>query len=119
MPKVELELPELPEEYEYTGEYREPIQGESFMDSFGKVHTIRLYEALPPKLIIRKKRWRARDGDIYWTVSSCVGKKVNSYIEAGLCHDNHYWKMGNYFKTSEEALDARDKIVELLLSIHK
>lgn len=30
--KVEVELPELPEGYEYTGEYRKPEMGEEYLD---------------------------------------------------------------------------------------
>ena len=30
MPKVEIELPEAPEGYEYTGEYRSVKKGETF-----------------------------------------------------------------------------------------
>ncbi len=58
--KVEMELPELPEGYEYTGEYRRPITSDYFLNigSDGIVHRAE-YGYLAEYPIVRKcEVWR-------------------------------------------------------------
>lgn len=37
MPKVEMNMPELPDGWEYTGEYRKPMAGDYILDYAGDV----------------------------------------------------------------------------------
>ena len=53
--KVEMDMPELPEGYEYTGDYRTPQVGELFEDK-GRVETSKIYNRYCNYPIVRKKR---------------------------------------------------------------
>lgn len=64
MVKVEMELPELPEGYEYTGEYRPARADEWHMD--GNDELSQSYETtMGSYLIVRKSKWRkAKPSDL-------------------------------------------------------
>ncbi len=64
MVKVEMELPELPEGYEYTGEYRPARADEWHMD--GNDELSQSYDTtMGSYLIVRKSKWRkAKPSDL-------------------------------------------------------
>ncbi len=64
MVKVEMELPELPEGYEYTGEYRPARADEWYMD--GNDELSQSYDTtMGSYLIVRKSKWRkAKPSDL-------------------------------------------------------
>lgn len=53
------------------------------------------------------KRWRGKREDIYYSISGCGD--IIKYIECGCDHSEQSYKLGNYFKTKEEATFARNK----------
>jgi len=54
--KIEMELPEPPEGYEYTGEFRQPRKGEYFTDRKGKAGKANCDYKNKCMVILRKKR---------------------------------------------------------------
>lgn len=55
-------------------------------------------------------RWRGEKTDCYYAVS---GKgKVTKLLEENEYSDETYYKIGNYFQTEEEAIIARNKILD-------
>jgi len=108
--KVEMDMPYI-EGYEYTGEYREPINCETFLDD-GYVSVKNLYDdydaAYP---ILRKKRWRAEVGGKYCAVQITNGKvKVRWFLEQGSAVDNLHYERDMYFKAEQEAQELADKL---------
>lgn len=57
------------------------------------------------------KRWRADRGDNYYYVDG--DGSVTAYGECGDETDNNLYKIGNYFKTEEEAKQKRDYNISL------
>ena len=47
-------------------------------------------------------RWRAKEGEEYWTLDACVAIPYKNEEKYCLMDNSHY-KLGNYFKTKEEA----------------
>ena len=64
------------------------------------------------KLELKKFRWRAPYGMLYWYVSS--NGTVGFSREAGESLDNQRYNLGNYFETEGEANKALEKIVQTL-----
>ena len=95
--KLEIEVPEPPEGYEYTGEYRSSREGELFLSD----RMVLAGRSASPWLILRKKRWRANNGLHYCYVGTngdiCTTDEYQGYI------DNSRYRTGNYFRTKEEA----------------
>lgn len=60
----------------------------------------------------KKGRWRAKEGEIYYNVTSFLD--VNSPIEGNISFDEIMYKNGNYFETEEQALEAVKRIKKLL-----
>lgn len=54
-------------------------------------------------------RWRGERRNCYYTVSG--RGKVTKLLEENEYSDETYYKIGNYFQTEEEAIIARDKIL--------
>ncbi|MDE5858539.1 MAG: hypothetical protein K2H32_09320 [Muribaculaceae bacterium] len=63
------------------------------------------------------KRWRAKKGERYWVVDS-VCEPV-SYQESNVIFDDDCYKVGNYFRTEEEAEEATKLVKETLLKFHE
>ena len=117
--KVEIELPELPDGWEYTGEYRVPKTGENVLNADGEASIMeaRLLlcggKAYP---ILKRKRWRAERGGTYCRISNTLRVEMLADLRSG--YDDVRWSAGNYFKTEAEAMDAAEKVKALLLSLH-
>lgn len=60
------------------------------------------------KLELRKKRWRAKKGKIYWIADSTGEPK--QLTEDGVDWDDVYYSAGNYFRTKEKAEEAAEEI---------
>ena len=66
---------------------------------------------------MEKTRWRAKEGDKYWMLSSALaGLKMQ---EDNDVTDQAFWKCGNYFKTKEQAERAGEAIKEVLRKFHE
>ena len=66
---------------------------------------------------VEKIRWRAKEGDVYWMLSSALaGLKMQ---EDNVVADQAFWKCGNYFKTKEQAERAGEAIKEVLRKFHE
>lgn len=62
------------------------------------------------------ERWKPEIGEQYWVVA--FTDTVQSVWRSDVA-DNSRWRMGNCFKTKEEAVVALKKITALLLSLHE
>ncbi len=62
-----------------------------------------------------KKRWKPKDGQVYWSVFS-VGM-IDWAEWDGDAPDVDRFEFYNCFKTAAEAIAARDKVEELLKSL--
>lgn len=56
-------------------------------------------------------RWRAKTGESYYVVN--MFGTVQKLVEGGLCKDEIYYNMGNYFKTPEAARYLTKQVQEL------
>lgn len=54
-----------------------------------------------------KRRWRGGENDTYYSVSNCGD--ITSDYEYGCAYDKQSYRLGNYFKTEEEAVFARER----------
>jgi hypothetical protein len=64
---VELELPDLPRGYEYTGYYRVPLPGEFwYANSQVKKYIPALPMPIQEQLLVRKLKWKPSEGEIVW-----------------------------------------------------
>lgn len=61
------------------------------------------------------KRWKPGNGEQYWLVA--FTDTMQSVWRSDIA-DNSRWRMGNCFKTKEEAVTALKKITSLLLRLH-
>ena len=98
--QVTMEMPEPPEGFEYTGEYRPAKKGEHYYWD-AKIWVVQ--EELPhtscrSRCILRKKRRRASE---YRFVGSYGG--INTAYDDNTWLDDTRYQLGNYFHTDEEA----------------
>ena len=68
---------------------------------------------------VEKIRWRAKEGDRYWTLSLASFLEILGAREDDLDCDQDSWECGNYFKTKEQAERAAEVIKETLRKIHE
>lgn len=66
---------------------------------------------------VEKLRWRASIDEKYHHISKLLD--YNSEIEGFLDFDEEMWKVGNYFRTEEQAKEAARRIKEALLKYHE
>jgi hypothetical protein len=62
------------------------------------------------------ERWKPEEGEQYWIIA--FSEVVQSEWRED-CADLSRWRMGNCFKTKEEAESAAEKVKALLLSLHE
>lgn len=53
------------------------------------------------------KRWRGKKNDIYYSITG-NGCSIDT-VESETAYDDNYYRFGNYFKTIDEAIFAREK----------
>ena len=66
-------------------------------------------------VIALAKPWKPKKGEKYWTYSE-IWEEVTSFRFEGYYYDLLLWKVGNCFKTRDE---AEDKGKEIMEQIHK
>lgn len=66
---------------------------------------------------VEKLRWRASIDEKYHHISKLLD--YNSEIEGFLDFDEEMWKVGNYFRTEEQAKEAARRIKETLFKYHE
>lgn len=112
--KIEMEMPKPPKGYEYTGEYRSAKKGEIAMGEFDHLNgpTVSSFPIIRKKT---KKKWKPETGDLYWWVAAidCC-PSVCGCAWADDETDADCMKIGNCFKTEEEAEQMLDKILKVL-----
>lgn len=112
--KVTIDLPEI-EGYEYTGEYRDPRDKESYLDGDGCFINSSKRNPLVFRHILRKKRWRAEKGFTYYrVVMNGFGHYFETDADDYSAEHNAFYGSGNYFKIEAEAQAMADKIKQLL-----
>lgn len=115
---VKMTLPAPPDGWEYTGEYREPLEGESYRGLVGGGAAISDGTIGGERLIIRKKKWYPMTGDRVWTIG--VYKATgNLYVKHTTFIDSVFEKgrvgEGRYYRTEQAAQIALDRIKLVLL----
>jgi hypothetical protein len=105
-------LPEI-EGWEYIGEFRRANCGEGFIDPHcdliewkASEPTGRCYP------ILHRKRWRAEKTCPYYYISSCL--KVILTVDTDEIKDHYRYQAGNYFRTKEEAEQAKERVINAL-----
>ena len=68
---------------------------------------------------MEKIRWRAKEGDRYWTLSLSSYLVALDMQEENVTYDQEFWGLGNYFKTKEQAERAVEAIKETLRKFHE
>ena len=66
---------------------------------------------------VEKIRWRAEKGKMYHIVKG--SGRVASLREENDCDDEDFWKVYNYFRTSEQVEEAAKRIKEVLRKFHE
>ena len=118
MPKVTLELPDLPEGWEYTGEMRPTQPGDSFTDTWqGDTLGCGIFkhgECDPdePMFIVQKTKWLAKPGCCYYYLREDF--VVSHCSEDNNQWDRARWTAGNYF---QEEIDAEKLAVAFRLCL--
>jgi len=110
------DMPEPPKGYEYTGEYRQPKIGEWFIDPNDMKATRTSSGYHLPRLILRKKRFRADYAHCYYFVGE-TGKVLKDY-DNRRATDAARHAIGNHFETEAEAQKPADKLKEFLMQFH-
>jgi hypothetical protein len=62
-----------------------------------------------------KERWKPSINEWYWTVRATGNPLVSQWHESKL--DMDYWAFGNVFLSEQAAIEARDKVRELLKTL--
>ena len=66
---------------------------------------------------VEKIRWRTEKGKMYHIVKG--SGRVASLREENDCDDEDFWKVYNYFRTSEQVEEAAKRIKEVLRKFHE
>ena len=73
-----------------------------------------LNSLLSGKWIIKRKPWKPKDDEEYWLVNQCGNVISLNWIDNFLCITNY--KIGNCYRTKEEAEANRDKWIAFYAS---
>ena len=96
-----IELHPAPAGYEYTGEHRRAKEGESYIDSAGRMGKALKDHKSSKNWILRRKRWRANIGAKYYAVNTDMA--VVRIAETCSVSDQKRFSAGNYFQHQEQA----------------
>ncbi len=108
----------LPKEYEWTlpqpdiNKFNQ-VYGQVASEVFHKMRAEldkKVSEVIKPK-----ERWKPSINEWYWTVRATGNPLVSQWHESKL--DMDYWAFGNVFLSEQAAIEARDKVKSLLLSL--
>jgi hypothetical protein len=97
-----------PEGWEYAGDVRNAEDGDTWLHSDGRAL---LGPMALPVPILRRKRWRAKHGETFYSVSG--GGNVFPMTEQGRWQDHLRYRIGNYWQTEQQAKEYRDGCVML------
>jgi dTDP-4-dehydrorhamnose reductase len=111
--KIEMEMPEPPKGYEWTGRIAPPTADDHYRTDGGKARRGPIAGARP---LLRRNRWRAEKGRTYHFVSTTLDVMTASDGREG--YSNGLYSAGNYFKTKAEAEVVADKMREVLAAHH-
>lgn len=113
---VKMELPAPPEGWEYTGEYREPLEGEWCLTCEGEILQGDGDQDWSKYPIIRKKKWYPKEGDMVWhTTLDSSGSAVLSIPWNGGTIQSGLFKDGRIYRTEQAAQTALDRIRSVLI----
>lgn len=113
----EFEVPEYP-----TRTFRITIDGiEGFKNgewSRAGVNLVIFEKLLTGEYIIKRKPWKPKDDEVYWFVDEEGKAWSNNWCENDYCLSDYinYYKLGNCYRTKEEAEANRDKWVAFYAS---
>ena len=111
---------ELGEEFECSNGYKYILKEDGiiepkYKDSFStNTFSPALVALLNGEMVIKHKPWKPSKGDKYWYISS--NGSADYYCWTGDTTDFLIYKLGNCYKTSQEAEDNRDKWVAFYAS---
>lgn len=111
--KVMMELPALPEGWEYTGECRHPLKGEHYFYTSGTTIQCAGHDFTEQRqCIVRKVKWKPADGEKFYYVTAMMDVSRATYctINAADLAES----AGNCFKTQEEAEVVASKFKKIL-----
>lgn len=111
--KVMVEMPALPEGWEYTGEFRLPLKGEIYFYPYGGTIQRAGHDFTEQRqYIVRKAKWKPADGEKFYYVTAMMDVSRATYctINAADLAES----AGNCFKTREEAEVAASKFKKIL-----
>ena len=114
----EMDMPEPPDGYEYTGEYKPLLKGElGFGGEFDDIYEGPTLCCWP---VVKKKPkafWRAYGGEKYYIVTP--DGNIRTMREDGFMADDAYHAFGNYFSSKEQARAAAEKVKRAFIKFHK
>lgn len=108
---------ELGEEFEigpYNAKYVLSDDGVYSVGGSKSVCTIALNNLLNGEWIIKRKPWKPKDDEKYWCVEP--DGKITGYCWMNIAGGNACYKLGNCYRTREEAEANRDKWVAFYAS---
>lgn len=112
---VEVFLPVF-EGFEYTGERRQAELGEGYLGNDNVKMWLWTLDTPSTEhfFIMRRKHWRAKHGENYFTVGIRRVCDVFEDVENYTPEDDDRYKSGLYKRTEKEAQEVADKIKKLL-----
>jgi len=119
MPKVTVDMPDLPDGWEYTGEYRLPKKGDHYFTAFRGVSKASFSFKNDNQLIVKRKKWAPRTGEVYWFIRKTSFEAASSTFDPTYSSDNQNSFSGNYFRTKETAEWVAKKFKDLLEEAQK
>lgn len=121
MPEVAKMLGvELGEEFECDDGYKYVLREDGIIESKYRgdfttnTFPTALIALLNGEMVIKRKPWKPKDDEEYWLVNQCGNVISLNWIDNFLCITNY--KIGNCYRTKEEAEANRDKWVAFYTS---
>ena len=110
--KVMVEMPALQEGWEYTGEFRLPLKGESYFYPYGGTIQRAGHDFTEQRqYIVRKAKWKPADGEKFYYVTAMMDVSRATHFSV---NSSYMVYGGNCFKTREEAEVAASKFKKIL-----
>jgi len=100
-----------PEGYDIVG-VGKPVKGDYFLSTATPTGAVMQWQLNVPSdgitIILKKLPWRAPAGKDYYCLTASL--KASRNTECGWDFDNNCYEAGNYYKTEEDAMEAREVI---------
>jgi hypothetical protein len=104
---IEIDEKIIPEGYEIVA-YRMPVAGEMILSTVDN-RASKCVNSIIPMVILKRKRWRAKKNDSYYFIAH--DGDITKWPDNDSEHDDTLHKIGNYFRTRE---DAEEKLPAFL-----